>query len=204
MNQPTIQTNRDLYLAIARLIKQVSETERSLEFYLLALLKLAQEFKQCETLTTGEFFALLQQAFEIEPLAFDNTWRGLEYQRDLTGFVAWQQSIIHQIVDLREMDENGTLQDKQRYFGVDAPSGARWYNFDPATFLECAATGTYGGWEESDDTGRVYVPGKVMVVNEQGQYESVDPREIEDPIIQLTRISWEEFREFLWMGRDYE
>jgi hypothetical protein len=31
------------------------------------------------------------------------------------------------------------LQDEFRYFGIDSPTGHRWYNFDPASYLHCGA-----------------------------------------------------------------
>jgi hypothetical protein len=48
-----------------------------------------------------------------------------------------------QIADLREMALNGQLEDERRYFGIDAPSGHRWFNFDVHSFFECAATGSF-------------------------------------------------------------
>jgi hypothetical protein len=35
--------------------------------------------------------------------------------------------------------------DEDRDFGVDAPSGARWYDFDPRAHVERAFAGTFGG-----------------------------------------------------------
>ncbi|MBN9117668.1 MAG: hypothetical protein J0I06_00605 [Planctomycetes bacterium] len=72
------------------------------------------------------------------------------------------------------MAESGRLADPQRHFGVDAPRGARWYNFDPCAFLECASAGTFGG-RRGDDHG-------------------AEP---------LAAISWEEFRDFLRAGQEY-
>lgn len=34
---------------------------------------------------------------------------------------------------------------------------ARWYNFDPATYLECAVAGSLGGWDAGDGA-RVPLP----------------------------------------------
>jgi hypothetical protein len=199
-----IKTNRDLYLALGQLIKKEKENERSLESYLLALLNLGKNMKHRKVLTLDEFIDLLTTAFSAEPLIFDEAWKKLEYQRDLEGFAAWQNTLIHQIVDLREMAEKGTLNDNMRYFGIDAPRGSRWYNFEPQGFLECAVSGSYGGWQESDDTGRDYVPSPVAVLGESGKIESVDPRDIDDPITELKEISWEEFQHFLFMGQIYE
>ena len=102
------------------------------------------------------------------------------------------------------MADAGTFANEYRYFGVDAPSGLRWYNFDPCTYLECAVAGTYGGWESGDDTGRDYVPGPVAALNDEGKIVSRDPREIEDPIIVVNQITWDDFSEFLRAGQWYE
>ena len=96
------------------------------------------------------------------------------------GYHEWEARLDEQLRDLREMEAAGTLANEHRYFGVDAPSGARWYNFDPCTFIECAAAGTFGGWQEGDETGRMLVPGKVAVVDEAGNVKAMDPREIEE------------------------
>jgi hypothetical protein len=48
-----------------------------------------------------------------------------------------------QIADLRAMAANGQLADPRRYFGIDAPSGQRWFNLDVHAFFECAATGSF-------------------------------------------------------------
>ena len=105
-----------------------------------------------------------------------------------------------QIVDLREMAEEGTLEDEHRYFGVDAPSGARWYNFDPLTFLECGARGAFGGWEEGDDTGVQYVPGQVAVLGPDG-IETVEPRDVPDPVRDMPEVTWEDVTAFLECGQ---
>jgi hypothetical protein len=199
-----IKTNRDLYVAVTQLIKQEDKNQRSLETYLLALLGLGQDYQHHKTLTPDEFLGLLSKAFHATPLLFDDTWRKQDYDPKLEGFAAWQNRIIYQTVDLREMAENNTLNDKMRYFGIDAPRGAKWYNFDPCTYLESGLTGTFGGWEEGDDTGREYVPGSVAVMNEAGEIISADPRDLDHPVATLEAISWENFCNFLIDGHSYE
>jgi hypothetical protein len=200
----TIKTNRTLYLAVARLVKQEAKNKRSLESYLLALLSLGREYQQRETLTPDEFFEMLTKAFHETALPFNEMWREQEYNRTLEGFLAWQNRIIYQIVDLRNMEEAGALNNEMRYFGIDAPRGGRWYNFEPGSFLECGMAGTFGGWQEGDDTGREYVPGPVAVLGESGKIESADPRDIDDPVVELEAITWDKFTEFLFDGQNYE
>jgi hypothetical protein len=90
-----------------------------------------------------------------------------------------QDTILWQIVDLRDMDEAGMLRNEDRYFGIDAPRGNRWYNFDPMTYLECAAAGTYRGFTTPPD-----IP--------------------DDPVFEIEEVSWDDFTRFLRAGAFYE
>lgn len=201
-----IETNRDLYLAISRLIEREKKTTRTLEEYLRALLGLAQWRRDDTALPVAQFFALLDKAFTAEEGEFDPEWRSLYPPLDdeSAGFEGWQATLIRQIVDLREMEEQGMLADPYRYLGIDSPRGRRWYNFDPCTFLECAMAGSYGGWQPGDETGRIYVPGPVMVLGEEGTLESRQPEEIEAPVFFLPELTWEDFQDFLLQGQYYE
>ena len=84
------------------------------------------------------------------------------------------------------MAANGQLADDQRYFGIDSPRGGRWYNFDPAGYLECATVGTFGGWDGEDDS-RVLVPGKVAVLDPAGAllavYEPYDADTVKPAVV---------------------
>jgi hypothetical protein len=112
--------------------------------------------------------------------------------------------IIGQIVDLREMDRAGTFANDLRYFGVDSPRGSRWYNFDPLTFLECGAAGTFDGWRAGDPTGRELVPGPVAVLDASGQITAVDPKEIEASLFEIELVTWDQMADFLRSGQWYE
>ncbi len=202
----TLQTNRDLYLAIARLIKAQEESRRSLEEYLRTLWSLASNYQASLGLSLVEFYELLSNAFSAPVPPFQETWRECYGEDDdtLQGYLGWQATIRRQIVDLHEMGEQGILRDQFRYFGVAAPHGQYWYNFDPLTFLECATEGTFGGWRPGDDTGRNYVPGKVVVLNEAGEFQEREPNEIPDPIYSMGQLTWDNLRRFLDMGQMYE
>jgi hypothetical protein len=109
----SMKTNRDLYKAIEALIKEKENTPIiSLEEYLISLLGRGLE-KRKES--------------ELSPDEFDE---------DAPGFSGWQAALRRQIKDLKDMKRNGQLHDKYRYFGIDAPGGQRWYNFDPCTYAE--------------------------------------------------------------------
>ncbi len=87
--------------------------------------------------------------------------------------------MAEQIKDLREMKESGQLERDDKYFGMDAPSGNRWYNFDLFGYLECATAGAFGGWEDGDDTGRMLVSGEIASIDENGNLNPCDARDID-------------------------
>ena len=203
-----MRTNRDLYRAIGELAGRYKSSDRSLEQYLLALLRLARSHYRAhgDALSLPDFCRLLTDAFTADPISFEPRWRDDYSALDtrLPGFAGCEATFIRQIVDLREMDETGKLADEMRYFGIFAPRGSRWYNFSPTIYLECAAAGSVGGWEPGDATGREFVPGEVIVMDSEGNFGSVDPRSIEHPVVEIPQITWEQLKEFLWSGQSYE
>lgn len=199
-------TNRDLYTAIGELGQRYASSARTLEQYLSALLGLTRHHRARSTVSISDFYELLCEAFTADPVSFDPAWREqyAALDPDQPGFVGWEATLIRQIVDLHEMEEAGTLKNKYRYFGVNAPRGSRWYNFDPAGYLECAMDGSLGGWEPGDPTGRDFVPGQVAVISSQGTVESVDPQDLERPVVDLPGLSWDQFQNFIVCGQIYE
>lgn len=201
-----IKTNRDLYLHIVRLAKVYSDSDRSLEQYLLVLWAGVSRHSGESWLDVSVFCHLLGEAFEARiPYAEEEEQlvRAASVGAE-AGYYTVADTLMKQVADLRAMQQAGTLDDEYRYFGVDAPSGALWYNFDPLTYLECAVSGTFGGWEEGDDSGRVYVPGKVAVLDSSGALVEVDPRDIQSVECQLEPLDWATVDDFLWCGQAYE
>lgn len=192
----TVHTNRDLYLLVAGL----PPSSRSLEHYLGALWRVASSCRDAPSLPPGVFAELLVSAFEAAPLPHDAP----RLAPSDTGYAHFERVIAAQLLDLHELAAAGRLDDELRYFGLDSPRGARWYNFEPHGYLECAVAGTFDGWCEGDPTGRVYVPGPVAVLDATGAVTSVDPRSLDrDPEV-LPPITWEAFADFLWAGQSYE
>ncbi|MEM8534122.1 MAG: hypothetical protein AAGF95_24965, partial [Chloroflexota bacterium] len=109
-----------------------------------------------------------------------------------------------QIVDLREMAENGVFANQYRYFGVNAPRGSRWYNFDSVGYLECAMAGTFGGWEPGDTSGREFVPGTVAVLADDGSIQDANSEDIPRDHHEISTVSWEELKDFIICGQIYE
>jgi len=205
MSDAAIITNRDLYLAITKLIQRNRHSQRSLEQYLLCLWRLGRENRASPTFTAQELFNWLSRAFDEDAPAFDENWRR-QYakEKDSPDYFGWQQCIQRQIVDLREMDEKGILRNLLRHFDIRSPRGSQWSNFDPCGFLECAAVGTFGGWDPQDSTGRTLVPGNVAVTGPDGKIEFHDAKEIPRPVFEINPISWDGFRTFLYNGQMYE
>lgn len=201
-----LRTNRDLYLFIAELCKQ--PTARTLEDYLKALWLLGLREREREDLPLPRFAALLQEALHAEAPPFDPQWVGryrlVPAEVPAVGHARWEEVILRQIVDLHEMQADGLLDNELRGFGIDAPRGLRWYNFDPGSFLECGVAGTFDGWEPDDPTDRGYVPGPVAVLDEQGQLTTADPHDLATPVTELGAISWDTFADFLGAGQQYE
>ena len=194
---------------------------------------LAAPYADRNVLSLSEFYDLLAAAFTADAPAFDEGWRANPSspnnlgclgmlalkvrassltsseqkepaQDHVSSHLGWRSTLVGQIVDLREMDEAGVLRDVYRYYGVGAPRGSRWYNFDPATYIECAVAGAFGGWEPGDPGDRQLVPGEVAVLRPDGEIESRDPTEIEHPIHALPGVDWAALQEFILCGQMYE
>ena len=203
----TIRTNRDLYVFVAGVLQRRKESDRTLEAYLRRLWELGRELAEVEGIEFARFAMLLDDAFDGEGPALEDAVSAAqagELDASVRGFRRWESLVIAQIRDLREMAAAGTLQDRYRLFGTTAPRGARWFNFDPLTFIECGLAGTFGGWEPGDETGRDYVAGPVAVVDENGDWSTVDPHELDDSVFELEMLTWEDFADFLLSGQCYE
>jgi hypothetical protein len=181
----SFNTNRDFYLAIADLVDRRRDSLRSLEEYLRALLSLAATFQTEPGLTLQELFSICSAAFEATPSPVRASWFSVsEDASPSTGYERWYAILVSQIVDLVEMTRLGIINDPERYFGIDAPRGGRWYNLDPCSYIECATEGTLGGWEPGDPTGRSFVPGQVAVAKPDGSFGSANPQDLGGPIVE--------------------
>lgn len=193
-------TNREFYKGIESLLNKQKENALPLEQYLISFWFRACPHKADPGLSLSDFYKLLVDSFTPIEAEVDNE----RIDETASGFVGWDSIIRRQISDLREMNANGQLKDEQRYFGIQSPGGQSWYNFDPCGYLECAAAGSLGGWEEGDETGREYVPGEVAAFDESGKMISVDPRTIDRAPVELESLAWDQLKDFLWCGQNYE
>jgi len=197
-----MKTNRDFYKSIEGLLKERSNKPNpSLEEYLKNLQALGCQFSESKMLNLEAFYSLLRDAFDVtapaSPAAHYN-------QNSLAEFIGWHTQVSEQIQDLQEMAKAGQLEDDNGYFGINAPSGRRWYNFDPCSYIECGVAGSIDGWEEEDDTNRIYVPGPVTVLESNGEAITCNPQDLDCETVELPGITWELFSEFVWCGQSYE
>lgn len=216
-----LQTNRDVYRFVCDLHRRHSGLARTLEEYLRALWRLGRAERGERELPVARFAELLERAVTAEVPPYEPAWERLDASERLPGFAGWERAILLQIVDLKQLRDAGAYRDEQRYFGLDAPRGGRWYNFAPMGYLECAAAGSFGASfdDESDDESddddeeqapdgaplRVMVPGQVAALGPEGKIIGVDAQDLPpDEIEDLTVISWEDFRSFLYQGQYYE
>jgi hypothetical protein len=191
---------RDICRAIHEFVADRGRApEVDLEEYLRRLLGVIRALRERAGLTAEEFVSTLQQAFTAEPVPFDREW-AVSYADDvehLDALTKCEATLIRQVVDLREMREAGTLQNEWRYFGVDAPRGERWFNFDPHGYLECAAAGVAGVWEAGESLisfADSDTRGKLLPIPQHAQQVAVPSG----------MVTWSDFADFLYCGQIYE
>ncbi len=123
-----------------------------LRHYLRSLLALLLQAKN-EPVTFQLLHDLIVDAFKSDPVDFDPSWLEVtnpehelfddddEYLTDLSKeeqFDIAVRMIQFLIADYHRMKEAGLLDQKPSilYFGIDSPTGWRWYNFHPLNFVE--------------------------------------------------------------------
>lgn len=183
-------TNRDIYTRVRGFEDKYSASLPALEVYLRSLWSVVSR-ERPDLPTALQVTDWLEQAFNIPAPDFDPRWLHLtpKYNFQNATYYDWEGVIQCQIAELRQMANEGILEDKYRYFGVDAPNGSRWYNFDPLTYLECGIRGALGGYQESEVI--------VLIPPDDGQ--SAD-----SPVFEINQFNWEAFIEILECGRVYE
>ncbi len=196
-----MKTNRDLYKAIAGLLNERrNATPIRLEQYLASLQCRSRQWKDAPSISPQTFFDLLTASFVPVPGCSEADTKPNE---KLPGFPGWDATLTRQIRDLRRLRGSGQLEKDKHHYLLNVQSPL-WYNFDPDSYLECGIEGFVGGWEEGDDTGRTYVPGNVMTVNDKGEFTSCDPRDLKREPQEIPELSWDKLKEFLWCGQHYE
>ncbi|GAA2402725.1 hypothetical protein GCM10010191_07840 [Actinomadura vinacea] len=164
---PTVRTNRELYLHFLQLGQEARAASWSLSAFLRALWKVSAPLSGLDRLEADDVAAMFSAASGVPPAEFDPAWstKDLSLPGDEPeGYADWERVILSQLADLEDFLTHPP--GPRARFGVDAPrppgtglraTPRRWYNFDPATYLECAVAGSLGGWD-ADDGARIPLP----------------------------------------------
>ena len=198
--QPAVTTNRDLYLHVLALGDHLAVTGRALLDYLCAVWTVTRPMAIHDELDGDHFAAVLIASATAVPIRPDPSWRVDDFTTDgpYLGFTDFTKVVCTQVADLLAFHD--TPPGPFAGFGIDAPPRhdggratiPRWCNFDPSTFLECAAAGAFGGWSEAD--------GRRVSTEEPG--ESGDWSG--ERVALLEPITWGDFAAFLEYGQSYE
>ena len=148
-----MRTNQDIYQLASQLAR--APEVPSLTRYLGAMRWLVERARD-ETPSPDLLARLLEGAMVAPPQAFDPA--AYTPNPSATGHAAVLEVLSRQLRDLTEMTATGIIDDPHRFFGIDAPSGARWYNFTVAGYLECGIRGTMGGYDDDDIVRLVVKP----------------------------------------------
>jgi|SRR5260221_2226041 hypothetical protein len=160
MDLEQIATDTDFSAFLRQLSVRAEEYPGSLEEYLCSVLR-GVSTHQDEPPTWHLLAHVLAEGLTTPPAPFEPTW--LEYTDPpelitqlhpvrVDPFADVQHILRYQIADLHRMAEVGTINDPQRYYGIDSPTGHRWFNFDTPSFLECASAGMEDGMEDNHGT----------------------------------------------------
>jgi HEAT repeat protein len=185
-----VMTNRDVYLLVTGFETTYGDNPPSLEEYLRSLWRIVSQ-SQVTSPSLEQVAKWLTAAFAVGPPPIDPEWmkRTKNLPSSFQTYDNWEHLILFQIADLRRMADAGQLKDEQRYYGITSPSGHRWYNFDPFTYLECGVRGALGGYEEDEVI--------VLIPPPEGQSAN-------SPVHEIDNLGWEGFSAILECGRVYE
>jgi hypothetical protein len=180
---PAFTTNRDLYLHLLGIGRNARRATWSLSAYLRGLWRVSTELRDRREFSLDDAAAMFSAALAVPPPPFDPAWATADFRlrwaptrcsrddgdpaaAEPSRFDHWERILLSQIADLEDFAANPP--GEQARFGVNAPrprgvgrraTPVRWLNFDPATYLECAAAGHLGGWDVADGA-RVPLPAR--------------------------------------------
>ncbi|MCD0453432.1 hypothetical protein LO762_30250 [Actinocorallia sp. API 0066] len=192
---PQLATNRDLYLHLLRIGKDARAAAWSLSALLRSLWKVGSALRDTARLEPDQVAALFSAAAGSPPPAFDPAWSGkdLSLSGDPATQADWEKVLLSQIADLEDFvvhpaaPVHGVSPAPRPYGSGPRAVPARWRNFDPAAYLECAVAGAFGGWDVADGS---------RVPRDGGPSAS--------PVRQLGLVSWFELSRLLACGQLFE
>jgi hypothetical protein len=205
--------SRELYVAVSGLADAHEHDVRPLEDFLRALRAALEPSYPGPGLTPEQLLEVLGSAFTAPVPPRDPGWRDsdLSEREGPVDAAAVDRLLRSQILDLEDAAAAGALTDEWRYLGLEIPrpedarraTSPYYYNWDPRTYVECGVAGAFDGWEPGDPSGRVLVPGEVLVLDDDG-FRSVPAEEARRPVVDLPLLSWAQVHDFLWCGQNYE
>lgn len=171
-----IRTNRDLYVLVTE--TPLRDPTRSLEVWICALIHLIEPVESPTPDQAGRWFI---EAFSTEPVPLQPDWSGLvpDTSPSHAGCI---NLLKRQAADLAGMRTSGALERTDRYFGLRAVSGQRWFNFTPTGYLERGVEGAMG---DGGDLVALVPPGQ-------------------DEDDEQMRFGWELLIDILLLGQQYE
>ena len=121
------------YKNFSKSIKHVASNMPNLEEYLTDVLKVVMTYNS-EVLEWQDMIDILNRKAKGNKM-------NKSKNKSNTSNADVVKLLKRQIKDLKEMTENGDMDKELKYFGLKAPSGQSWYNFDTDTYLRCATSG---------------------------------------------------------------
>jgi hypothetical protein len=188
-------THRDLYFAAVRRVNAHPGRERPLEEYLRALLGQLAALRERAELGAAEFLDWVTGGLAADPVPFEPAWDRVPAvaPSGAAGFGDVERMLQRQVAELRRLLACGLWNGPEREFGVQAPGGGRWSNFDPASFVECGLQGIFGGFALEEHSRPI--PHTPRLAEQSGVIARGIP---------MSFVTWDDVLGFLLCGQCYE
>lgn len=120
---------------------------------------------------------------------------------ELDGFQRWESVIASQIADLRPARGGDSGGRPALLLASTRPAARAGTTSSPGRSSSAPRKGPSEAGGRATPPVAELVPGKVAVAGPDDSLSFVDPREIDEPIVELPEIGWEQFADFLWAGQ---
>jgi hypothetical protein len=145
MQNYEVVTRSDFITFIRQLAEPAHNYAGSLEEYLRSVLRVVTP-RHAELPAWRLLAQTFSDALITPPLPFDSAWlehTTMPVSTRPSEFSDVRAMLCYQIADLHRMTKEGAINNPMRWLGITAAgSGSIWYNFEPASYLECASAGT--------------------------------------------------------------
>ena len=160
--EPVLRTNRDLYQRLVAEGRGMNAAGRTLDEFLRAWYRVSQPLAGTAELEPDTVAAMVVAAAGVEPSPIRPAWRTMSFDgiAEPVSYADFEAVVLSQIADLADFADEGPF-DEYASLGVDAPrppgvvraTDTRWYNVDPAGYLECGVAGWLGDWDSVSGRG---------------------------------------------------